>query len=44
MAEDKFGDVENKNLPESDYSGEVVFTRDHSFGRIFKVVPGAHIR
>ena len=44
MAMEKFGDVENKNLPKNDYSGEVVFTREHSFGRIFKVVPGAHIR
>ena len=31
LAEDKFKGVENKNLPENDYSKEVVFTKEHSF-------------
>ena len=44
MAEEKFGDIVNKDLKQIDYSNEVVFTKEHSFARIFKVVPAAHIR
>lgn len=44
MAEENFSGIANKQVEEVDYSKEVVFTKEHSFGRIFKVIPGAHIR
>ena len=34
-----FTAVENKELPEKDFSGEVCFDKEHSFGKIFKIVP-----
>ena len=29
----------NKNLPVISYKNKTIFTKDHSFGRIFKVIP-----
>lgn len=44
MAILNFESVENKNLKTKDYSKEVIFDKEHSFARIYKVIPGAHIR
>ena len=39
VVEDNFVAVENKDLPPKDFSDAVCFDSEHSFGRIFKVVP-----
>ena len=44
MAVDNFSDIQRKDIPARDFTKEAVFDRDHSFGRIFKVIPGAHIK
>jgi hypothetical protein len=44
MAEENFQSILNKNIPMPDFNDEVVFTPEHSYGRIFKVIPGQHIR
>ena len=36
---ENFSGVENKELPVKDFSKEDVFDLDHSFGRIFKIIP-----
>ena len=39
LAEDNFRDIKNKNLIQKDLKNESVFIKDHSFSRIFKVIP-----
>jgi len=39
MAEYNFNDIKNKYLPPIDFAKEKVYTKDHSFGKIFKVIP-----
>ena len=36
---ESFKDVENKNLPIRDFSKEIVFNKEHSFGKICKIIP-----
>ena len=44
LVEENFEAVENKNLPPKDFSGEVVFNREHSFGRMYKIIPKKNLR
>ena len=44
MAEDNFGDIQDKSLPVHDFRNEVIYDRENSFGRIFKVIPASHIK
>jgi secreted Zn-dependent insulinase-like peptidase len=44
IAYENFKDVQNKNLPAVSYKNETVFTREHSFGRIYKVIPYKDLR
>ena len=39
MAINNFEDIKNKKLMKKDFSHEKVFTKDHSFGKIYKVIP-----
>jgi len=39
IATENFKDVKNKNLPAVSYKNETIFTREHSFGRVFKIIP-----
>jgi len=44
LAVENFHQIVNKELPVKDWSGETVFDKDHSFGRIFKVIPQKHMK
>lgn len=44
LVKKNFADVVDKDLPFHDFSGETVFNREHSFGRIFKVVPEKQLK
>ena len=44
MAVRHFSDIEDKHLPQEDYSEERIFTREHSFERIFRVSPKSEAR
>jgi len=44
LAAQNFNEVENRNLPKKDFTNEIVFNRDHSFGRIFKIIPNKLIK
>ena len=44
LTTENFSAVENKDLPEKDFSEEVVFNKEHSFGRIFKVIPEKQLK
>jgi len=39
LATENFSGVEDRGLPAKDFSKEVVFDKEHSFGRIFKIIP-----
>lgn len=39
LAVENFKDVKNKNLPNVSYKNERIFTKEHSFGRVLKVIP-----
>ena len=39
LVTENFTGVENKNLPVNDFSKEEVFNEEHSFGRIYKIIP-----
>ena len=43
LAEDNFKDVKNQNLTAQSYKNETVFTKEHSFGRIYKVIPNKEL-
>lgn len=38
-AVENFNQIQNKELPVKDFSKEVVFDKDHTFGRICKIIP-----
>lgn len=42
--EENFALVENRNLPVKDFSEEIVFNREHSFGRIYKIIPKKNLK
>ena len=44
MTVQNFGQIQNKNLQPKDFSKEVVFDRQHSFGRICKVIPDKQVK
>lgn len=44
FAEENFSGVENRGLPRPDYSNELVFDEEHSFGRVYKIIPNKHIK
>jgi len=39
LAVENFSQVENKNLPPNDFSKDVVFDKENTFGRILKIIP-----
>ena len=39
IVEEQFAQIEDKNIPHHNFENEVVFNREHSFGRIFKIIP-----
>lgn len=43
LAEDNFKDIKNQNLTVQNFKNETVFTKDHSFGRIYKVIPNKEL-
>ena len=44
LAKTNFTDVPNKDLPYKDFSNETFYTKEHSFSRIFKVVPDKNLK
>jgi hypothetical protein len=44
FAEGNFSKIKNKNLIQKDLKSEAVFTKEHSFGRIFKVIPQQNVK
>ena len=44
MTVEYFKDVLNRNLPRTDHSKDAVFNKEHSFQRIFKIVPSKEFR
>jgi insulysin len=38
-AETYFSEIQNKDYPVRDFSNEVCFDKEHTFGKIFKIVP-----
>ena len=43
-AEENFSEVENRSIAKNDYSKEVVFDSENSFGKIFKVIPNKQVK
>jgi len=39
MAQTYFSGVKNKNLKRKNYMGQTAYTKEHSFGKIFKILP-----
>ena len=44
IAETNFTEVENRDLPFRDFSNEKVFDLEHSFGKIYKVIPTKNLK
>jgi insulysin len=44
LAKTCFVDVPNKDLPMKDFKDEVFYTKEHSFSRIYKVVPDKNLK
>ena len=44
LAVENFSEVENKNLPANDFSEDVVFDKENTFGRILKIIPDKLIK
>ena len=44
LAETNFSGVENRDLPQKDFSGERPYDLEHSFGKIVKIIPNKDIK
>lgn len=44
IVEEQFAQIEDKNIPHHNFENEVVFNREHSFGRIFKIIPQKNMK
>lgn len=44
LAVENFHEVINRNLPRKDHSNDIVFDKEHSFQKIFKIVPSKEMR
>lgn len=43
-AEENFSQIENKDISHCDWTKEVCFDEEHSFGRIFKMIPAKQMK
>ena len=44
LATENFSQVENRELPVKDFTKEAVFDKEHTFGRICKIIPDKLIK
>lgn len=44
LAVQNFKDIEDRNLPDRDFSNEVVFDAKHSYKKLVKVIPGKEVK
>jgi len=44
LAVENFSGIEDKNLVQPDFSEEVCFDKEHSFGKVFKVIPSKNLK